>query len=467
MSFSGLLTSGIIISALTSHLALAAPAVVVAPIQPVPKDPDVIASNKVPSGARVYTVKMAVEQAIANNPNLKTTREVINQDKALTNLTRSALFPNLSLTASGGPAQSALNTQSPLFNGTTYNTYNTTLTLIQPLYYYGAISAVDQADYQRRIQVTTVETAERTLAINVVASFYNIILNERLLINLKQSKNVLQKALEVTNYRERIGRAQLLDVLQAKTQIAAVQPQIESARNAYETAAAQLATYMGISGKQTDIAIRGHLKTLLLGEVEKRIDYKNYYLPEIEANHLQIQQLDDAKMVDEGKYLPTLKFQGNYMFNSYTSSDMFGNDASSWNAAVVLNIPLFEGLASRYDAASYASQELQLYSARRDLENTLNLNQITSRKSLETAETSMISAVEADRLAQASLVEATRQYKLATIDFLQYLTIQSAAFTAASSLDQIKYTSLTSYANYFAASGQPLSILINILTEGE
>jgi outer membrane protein TolC len=448
---------------------MAAPAEVTAPVTSVPKDADKLASGKaaVPVGARVFTIKTAVQESIANNPSLKTAREAINQYKALTDLTRSALYPNLSYSATGGSAQAALNTPSPLFNGTVYNTYNSTLTLTQPLYYFGALSAVDQADYQRRIQVTAVETAERTMTINVVNSFYNIILNERLLMNLKKSKEVLQKALEVTNYRERIGRAQLLDVLQAKTQIASIQPQIESARNSYEAAAAQLATYMGISGKQTDIAIRGHLKTLLLGDVEKHIDYKNYYLPELESNHLQIQQVGDAKAVDEGKYLPNLKFTGNYMFNSYTSSDIFGSDASSWNAALVLTIPLFEGLASRYDAANYASQELQLYSARRDLENTLNLNQITSRKSLETAETSMISAVEADRLAQASLVEATRQYKLATIDFLQYLTIQSAAFTAASSLDQIKYTGITSYANYFAASGQPLSILINILSEGE
>ncbi len=417
---------------------------------------------------KVMSIKDVVTTALANNPSLKTQREKVNQYAYLTSLTRSALFPNLSLSGSAGSAQAALSSGNPpLFNGTMYNQYGTTLTLTQPLFAFGAMDAVDRSDYDRKVQVTAVEIAERTLTTNVVSSFYNIILNERLLNYLIESKKVLEKSLETTVYREKIGRAQLLDVLQVKTQIASIQPQIDTARNTYETAAAQLASFMGVSGKQSEIAIRGTLKTLFLKDLEKHVDYKNYYLPELEANRLQIAQIQDAKNADQGQYLPILKATGNYVFASYTASDLYSQNNNSWNAQLVLTIPIFEGLASKYDASNYASQELQLYSSRRDLENTLNLNQITSRKSMETAETSLASATEADRLAKQSLAEATRQYRLATIDFLNYLTIQNTAFTAASTLDQIRYNSITACANYFVASGQPLSILIDLLSQGE
>ncbi len=418
--------------------------------------------------SQVLTIKSAVTAALADNPSLKTARERIKQYASLVSLTRSSLFPNIGFTVSAGSAQAALNSGNPpLFNGTTYNTYNSTISLTQPLYYFGALDAVDQSDYERKLKVTDLEVSERTITVHVINSFYNIILNERLLINLSKSKDVLKRSLETTMYREKIGRAQLLDVLQVKTQIASIQPQIESARNSYETAAAQLASYMGVSGKQTEIAIKGHLKTLLMKDLENHLDYKNYYLPELEANRLQLSQIADAKNVDAGKYLPNLKLTGNYLFNSYTASDLYSSNNNGWNAAVVLTIPIFEGLASRYDSANFASQELQLYSTRKDLENTLNLTQITSRKSLETAEISLVSAVEADKLAQESLAEATRQYKLATIDFLQYLTIQNTALTAASTLDQIRYNGISACANYFVASGQPLSVLIDVLSEGE
>jgi outer membrane protein TolC len=420
------------------------------------------------SSLKPLSLKDAVAMALADNQSLKTAREKINQYSEIVNLTRSLLYPNLNFSLSGGQAQAALNsTGASSFYGTVYDKYNSTISLQQPLFTFGAFDAIASTDYDKQLRKTDLAIAERTITVQVINSFYNIILNEHLLNNLNKSKETLQKSLETTIHRERIGRAQLLDVLQVKTQIASLQPQIESARNSYETAAAQLASYLGASGKQTEITIQGKLPNLYLKDLEKHMDFKNYYLPEMTANQIQIDQVEKNKNVNAGKYLPSVKLTGNYMYDSNTSADLFSSNSNSWNAAVVLTIPLFEGFASRFDSANYASQVLQFMSTRKDLENTLSLNQIVSRKALETVEISLVSAEETNKLAQESLTEATRQYKLATIDFLQYLTIQTAALTASSSLDQIRYNGITASANYFVASGQPLSTLIDLLTKGD
>ena len=86
-------------------------------------------------------------------------------------------------------------------------------------------------------------------------------------------------------------------------------------------------------------------------------------------------------------------------------------------------------------------------------------------RNLQTAETSLVSAQQAVDLAEASQKEASRNYRLATIDFLQFLSVEQAALQARTTLDQLKYQSIVAYSNYFAASGQSLSILVDILND--
>ena len=75
-----------------------------------------------------------------------------------------------------------------------------------------------------------------------------------------------------------------------------------------------------------------------------------------------------------------------------------------------------------------------------------------------------MSSTQAVKLAEESQAEATRIYRLSQIDFLQFLTVQQAALQAKTSLDLLKYQNIIAYSNYFIATGQPLNILVDILT---
>ncbi len=419
----------------------------------------------------VITIKTAVTKALKENRGLKSTKEKINQYESLVDLTRSALFPHLNLTAKMGSSQSTPGTTNPLFNGEAYSIYGSGLMLTQPLFYYGALDNISRAENDRQIQKIDLEMAERTLTVNIIAAFYKIILNETLLNNLKKNRQVLQRSLQITQHREKIGRSQRLDVLQVRTQIASLDSQIEATGNAYETAMAQLMVAMGITNgvdnSLPSMVVKGRLKSLHIKEVDGLLAQEKSYFHEMEINRLQLEQVTYGKNVVAGKYLPTLDLTSSYNLNSSTSSGWPSQNNNSWNALLTLTIPLFQGFASQYDRANYLSQENQLEWARKDLEQSLKLNKTMSRQSLKTAEASLVSAVEADRLAQESLTEATRLYQLATIDFLQYLTIQMTALTASSSLDQIRYTGIISCADYFVASGYSLNLLVDMLSEGD
>lgn len=431
-----------------------------------PRDGSDAKAMQVSDGGKIFTLKEAVDYAVANNPSLKQVKETINQADSNVGLLRSYVYPTLSYDFKAGSAQSAtLSGNTVLFGGNSYNNYNGDLQLQQPLFVYGSLAAIRSGNLGIKLNQVNVELQERTLKSQVIQAFHSIILYKRLLTFLEETRPVVEKSVQTSEERRRIGRSQLLDVLQAKTQLALLQPQIESARNQFEASGVQLATLMGMTNVP-QISVRGRLKTILFKDIKPLLVDKTAYFPEIEQNSLQISQIQENKETEMGKYWPTLKLVGNYFSNAYTQSDIFSSSAQSWNAYVELNIPIFQGFASKFDSAVYVSQEIQLGHARHQLDNTIYSNAVTNKTAVDSAEVSLTSAVEADRLAEASLSEAVRQYRLATIDFLQFLTIEQSALTAKSQVEQLRYNSLVAYTNYFVATGQPLQKLIDYLNTG-
>lgn len=412
----------------------------------------------------ILDLKQVLKIAKANNPTLQLAKEKENEIDALKKLTTSYLFPTLTWNLNGNYQKDAVYNGSPKFNGDPYNLYTSDLKLSQTLYAYGSISAVKQIDYQKKIQDLNAEIQERTLTQNIIQSFYQFILYQHSLENLLKTQDIIHKSLSTANDRYRTGRGQLLDVLQVKTQLALLSPQIDSAKNQLETSANQLTFYMGEKERST-FKLKGSLKTLLLKNIQKYIDLKNFHLPEYEVNKLQLEAMDYTKDVTYGKDFPTVKLVGDYLYNNYKKSELFSDYSHAWAIQVQLSIPLFSGFSSQYERQQLLSQETQLYHTKHDLEDSLSLNQVTSLRNLQTAEASLDSAATAASLAEQSQNEAHRNYKLATIDFLQFLTVEQAALQAKTALDQLKYQSILAYSNYFMASGQPLSVLVDILTD--
>ena len=412
----------------------------------------------------VLDLKEVLEIARENNSGLLAVKEKLNEYEAQKSLIKSALFPTLTWNLTSAYQKDALYNGSPKFNGDSYNLYTSDLKLNQTLYAFGALSAVTQADYSRKIQEVNIEIQDRLLTQNVIEAFYRFIVNQQALDNLMKNQAILQQALTSSTQRYSAGRGQMLDILQVRTQLALIQPQVDQAKNQFEIAGQSLANFMG-EKEHPNFRLKGRLKTLLFNEVQKYIDLKNYYLPEYELNQLQISQLDYSRDVVLGKEFPTLKLIGDYLYNNYKKSDLFSDYSHAWAIQIQLSIPLFSGFSTADEKQILASQNTQLMIARKDLENNLSFKQVSSLKNLQTSEASLVSSEAAVRLSEQSQNEAARLYKLSQIDFLQFLTVQQAALQAKTSLDQLKFQTILAYSNYFVATGQPLRKLVDILTD--
>ena len=418
-----------------------------------------------PTSQPPLDLKSAVNTALNNNNDLKRARARIEQDRWDTSTTRSLLFPNLNFVATAADRKDAVgNGGNVNFGGSQYNQYNGQFNLVQPLFAYGSLSAIRSADYTTRLNQLDLEISERTLTQNVIQTFYQVLLNQRLLEILERQQAVDVESLNTANSRLRTGRGQLLDVLTVKTQIALLKPQIESAHNALESAGAQLATYLAEPGKY-ELLLKGALRGLRLAELQRRLDFKNARLPELERVRFSREQLQELKDVSFGKHMPNLQLLGNYGSTAYTRGEIGNGDSRNWQVLLQLTVPLFSGFQSIDERRSFGEQDRQLDFQGQDLENTLALAQVQSLKSLQSAGASLVSAEEAAKLADQSIAEVRRQYRLGTIDFVQFLTVEQSALQAYSSLDQIKYNNIVAFGQYFVATGQPLSILIDTLQE--
>lgn len=410
----------------------------------------------------VLDLKSVVDIAKKNNPSLLLIQERINQVDAQKSLARAPLFPNISWNLAGVYQKDAIYTGSPRFDGDAYNFYSSDVKLVQTLYQYGALDAVTVADYDTKIQMKQLEIEERNLTQNVIDSFYRFILNKQTLENLMKNQEIMQRALTTSNQRYNAGRGQMLDVLQVRTQLALIQPQVDQAKNQFEIAGQQLANFMG-QKEHSGFNIKGQLKALLLKDVQKYIDLKNYVLPEYDVNQLQLDQLGYTRTATLGKEYPSVRLIGDYIYSNFKKPDLFSDYSNAWAIQLQLTIPLFSGLSSFSEKQILASTGAQLKIGKRNLENDLSLKQVSSFKNLQSSEASLLSSTEAVKLAEQSQNEATRIYRLSQIDFLQFLTVQQAALQAKTSLDALKYQNIMAYTNYFIATGQPLTVLVDIL----
>ncbi|NDD91191.1 TolC family protein [bacterium] len=134
-----------------------------------------------------------------------------------------------------------------------------------------------------------------------------------------------------------------------------------------------------------------------------------------------------------------------------------------YNAAITVNIPLFSGLSSVHERRSYASQARQLALEEESLRQNLSLEQVKAREALQVARRKIDVSSKAQELAKSSLEEAKRNYRLATIDLLQFLQVQQSYSEAENALDQARFEYLQALAQSTKAMGIDAASLVEIL----
>jgi len=411
------------------------------------------------------SVKQAVEHALARNPTVMNDKEYLNEADENKNLAISLLFPTINGVASAYIQKDAVNTNTSgnvPYNGSPFNNYLAQLQFTQPLYRGGALLAgLSYAKKDKEIHQYTLDIEERNLSVQVIQAFYNVFTNKQAWEKLLENEKVEKESLVTTERYYRIGRAQLLDVLQIKSQIALLEPQITTAENQMRSSISQLVSLMH-EGKATTVNLVGSLAAVDLSTVKALVPARQK-LPEISQGELTISQFVDKSDVTMSTYNPSMNLQGTFGQTSTTNSDLFSGLATGWTIGVYLTIPLFTGLGSIDQRKSLDSQTAQLEYGQAQLLDSLALTQVQAEQTLDTAAKVLEGSKEAAVLSRASLKEAQREFKIQTINLLQLLTSETADLTAQVAYVQSKGSYLGALATFCQATGIPIEKLVDIL----
>ena len=197
------------------------------------------------------------------------------------------------------------------------------------------------------LAVEQARSSKVSMVSQVKQAFYGVLLAKESLAVMTQVYDNAQANYEKTLQRYQVGKASELEKLRAQVNVMNAEPNVSSAQNAVLLATWQLKAVMGLN-LDTDIEAVGDLS-----------DYTEQLLTpyasedNIENNSSMIQldiqnrMLESNIRMQKKQYLPTLAASINYNYSA------MGDDELRWfpssNAALSLNIPVFDGFQKRYN----------------------------------------------------------------------------------------------------------------------
>lgn len=371
------------------------------------------------------------EQIEVSNQSLKAAQEQFAQARAALRITRSNLFPAVSVDPS--ISRTHLSRNEPLFNPLTepqnYNTFAIPFDVSYEADLWGRVRRTVEAS-RSEAQATAADLANVNLSLHAeLASDYFLMrgldAQKQLLDSTVES---YEKALELTENRFNGGLASAVDVAQAQTALETTRAQsvdVGVQRAAYEHA---IAVLVGKPASQFSIAmlpLTSPPPTVPLGLPSDLLERR----PDISAAERRVQEQNAQIGVARAAYFPLVTLSGAGGFESAVAGTLIQGPSGLWMLGGQAAETLFDagrrrGVSDQAKAAwnqSVDNYRATVLSAFQEVEDNLAALRI-----LEQEANTEANAVAA---AQHSLQLSVTRYKGGVTNYLEVTTAQSAALS--------------------------------------
>lgn len=264
--------------------------------------------------------------------------------------------------ARGGMLPSVAFIYQKTYRDTADGLYSTDLTdskfsLTQPLFYgTRKFSSFSISGNDLRKEELNTETVDRLVRASATQAFYLLAQVDSDIANIGATKGAMQERLKELQERVRLGKSRNSETLMLESQIATLTAQEEKSRSDRAKAAEQLAVLIG-ADPDSIAASDDTSPPDTLDPVASYMDkLKNRSDLAAAAKDVESQKL--KLRAARGALLPTLDLNGAY----YTQKSGSSYADSKWDAALVLNAPLFQG-GSLWGKASEEAARLREYEA--------------------------------------------------------------------------------------------------------
>ena len=307
--------------------------------------------------AQSRTLQEALAAAYSNNPSLQASRAQLravdeNVPTALAGWRPQVIVSGTAGSAFGNQSSNTTGREITSQQGRAIVTGSATVT--QPIYRGGrTTAATNRAENQVMTQRAKLIASEEQLFSDTVSAYVNVISTTQILALNGNNEQVLQRQLQATNDRFRVGEITRTDVAQAEAALAGATATRQTAEGNLQTARA---TFQRLVGELPDKLVEPQplkLPTRTLEEAKAQASGNN---PTVIAALFQNASDKDNFDLQYGALMPTVSIQGT---GSYTQNSVQKNVRTEGGQVVAsLSVPIYQG-GSEYAAIRAARQTEQ------------------------------------------------------------------------------------------------------------
>jgi outer membrane protein TolC len=315
------------------------------------------------------------------------------------------------------------------------------------------MSGYKQAGYQLNSSRQGVRQSRQNVIYNTKRAFYGILLARKFVDAAREAVDVAEKLHKNIEVQYEVGLASKFDLLRSEVQVANLKPQLIRAENNLKVAKLNLKNILGMDQSQP-VEVEGELTYQPVDpELESALETAMKNRPELKQFRLQKKVAGEAVNIARSSGLPSVSISGQYNYWADQLNFKEDNWSDFYSLNLMVNIPIFNGLAAHARVAQAKSALKELDFNQKGLVDQIRFEVRQAVLNLEEARQSLMSQEKNVDQAQESLRIAELNYKEGMVTVLDVQQAQTALAQAKTNYSQALYDYVVAQAELQKAMG--------------
>ena len=282
-------------------------------------------------------------------------------------------------------------------------------------------------------------------------SFYGVLITQEFVKVAEQSVKLVEQQLAIAESSFAVGATTNFDVLRAKVQLANTKSQLIQARNRVKIAQDSYKILLNIPLTE-EITVKGSFQIQQTNKkLDELISIAMTHRPEVKQSNLNEQIGQKQLSVAKTQNLPDLAFFSNYQISH---SERLTEMNRIWSLGFQINVPIFDGFASRAGVKQSESTLKQIELSSKQIKSSVEFEVRSSYLALLEAKTLIDVQKETVAQAEASFGLANLQFETGIITTVELTDAQLALLQAKVNRLQAQHDYVVGLARLEKAIGQ-------------
>ncbi len=401
-----------------------------------------------------HELQQVIEQALANNRDLKATALRIEEARALYGIQRADQLPTVNATAGGTRTRALLGA-----NRVEYTSYQVGLGMTAfELDFFGRVKNLSEAALS---QFFATEQAQRAAQIALVGEVAKVWLNERALAEQLQiaerTLKARQASADLVQQRFDAGISNALEIRQTETLVQSASAAVLALRRQHAQSTNALALLVGSSSKLAE-------QRALLSEQSITADISAGLPSDLLAQRPDIRSAEQVLRANQANiaaaraaFFPRISLTAGVGLASSSLNNLFDSGSGVWNFTPSLSLPIFD---SGRNQANLDLATVRTNIAITNYEKTIQVafREVADALDARATLASEIGAQQAMRDAQAARLELAQiRYKNGVANYLEVLDAERELYSAEQTLLSTRLLRLTNAVDLYRSLGGGLN----------